>query len=232
MLTEKSPDKNSAIFVWFNNYAGVFLKTQTKTLVIDPVDVRARDFGHLDAVLITHEHYDHLDQRLVSEIQKLSQCDIIADQTSARSLRLVVPAEKLFEVREGDKTKIGEVGIAVQKCKHPAATPVTYVITTEDGLRIWHTADSSPFPEMAQIAKLESLDVVFCTVGIAPGASPQSGSEIAWLTKPKVAVPYHCNSAENQREFAQILKKELPKTTVVIPQLGKGYQVSKGEVKT
>jgi hypothetical protein len=62
-------------------------------------------------------------------------------------------------------------------------------------------------------AKEKSFDVVFCTVGIAPGASPETGFEIARLTKPQVAVPYHTNSAANQQKFAEILKKELPRST-------------------
>ncbi len=229
MLADKTPEKNSVIFVWLNNYAGVLLKTPTKTLLIDPVDVKARNFQQVDALLITHEHYDHLDQRLIVEIQKVTGCSIIADQTSAKRLRLLVADGKLIETREGDKTRIGGVEIKTEKCRHPAETPVTFQITSEDDLRIWHTADSLPYPEMAQIAKSGELDMVFCTVGIAPGASPETGSEIAWLTKPKVAVPYHSNTVENQRRFAQILRKELPKTTVVVPEVNKAYQISRGK---
>jgi hypothetical protein len=73
----------------------------------------------------------------------------------------------------------------------------------------------------------EKFDVVFCAVGIASGASSQSGFEIAWLTKPQVAVPYHAGSTANQTEFAQILKKELPRTACLIPEQNKIYQVSK-----
>jgi L-ascorbate metabolism protein UlaG (beta-lactamase superfamily) len=102
-------------------------------------------------------------------------------------------------------------------------------VASEDNVKVWHTADSSPFPEMAQIAKEEELDMVFCTVGIAPGTSAETGSQIAWLIKPKIAVPYHAGSVENQKKFAQILKQELPKTTCLIPEIGKLYMVVKGE---
>ncbi len=231
MLMDQAPEKNSIIFVWLNHYAGILLKTPTKTILIDPVDVRAKSFPNVDTILITHEHYDHLDQRLVAEIQKATGCQIIADQTSTRSLKQLIATEKVLESHVGDKHKIGEVTIQTEKCRHPAATPITFIITSEDGVKVWHTADSLPFPEMAEIGKLEEPDVVFCTVGIAPGTSPNSGFEIAWLTKPKVAVPYHSSSTVSQNEFAQILKKELPKTTVLIPEVGKAYQVSKGARK-
>ncbi len=227
MPVDKIPEKNSILFVWLNNYSGVLIKTPTKTLLIDPVDIKVRSFPQVDATLITHEHYDHLDQRLIADIQKATNCTVIADHTSAKSLRNTIPTEKLVETRAGEETKIGGVTIKAEKCKHQAATPITYIVTTEDGLKIFHTADSLPYPEMAAISQKEKLDVVFCTVGIAQTASPETGFEIAWLTKPKVAVPYHTNSAVNQKKFAELLRKDLPKTACVIPEVNKIYQISK-----
>ena len=232
MSVTKVPEKNTVFFVWINNYAGLLLKTPSKTLLIDPVEIKARNFPQVDAILISHEHYDHLDQRLVAELQKATSCLVIADSTSFRSLRNILPPEKLREIQTGEQTKIGEVVIKAEKAKHPAATPVTFIITSEDGVKIWHTSDSAPYPEMATIAQKEQLDVVFCTVGIAPGAAAETGFEIAWLTKPKVAVPYHSNTVVNQKKFAETLKRELPKTTCLIPEINKIYQISKGEKKT
>ncbi|MEM2118244.1 MAG: MBL fold metallo-hydrolase [Candidatus Bathyarchaeia archaeon] len=228
MSIEKSPAKNEILFVWFNRYAGVTLKTPSKTFVIDPVDVKAKNFQNVDAILITHEHYDHLDQPLISEIHKLTQCMVVADPTSARKLRNAIPSEKLQEVQPGSEVKIGEVSVKAEKCNHPpAATPTTFIITSEDGVKVFHTADSLPFPEMATMSEKEKFDVVFCTVGIAPGASPETGVEIARLTKPKVAVPYHTGSPADQKKFADLLKKEMPKVNCLIPEVGKIYQVGK-----
>jgi L-ascorbate metabolism protein UlaG (beta-lactamase superfamily) len=80
---------------------------------------------------------------------------------------------------------------------------------------------------MAKIGEKEKLDLIFCTVGIAPGTSPETGFEIARLTKPKVAVPYHTGSNNDLKRFAELLKKDLPKITCLIPETGKIYQVSK-----
>jgi len=228
MSIEKTPQKNEIMFVWFNRYAGVTIKTPSKTLVIDPVDVKPREFKKVDAILLTHEHYDHLDQALVSEIHKLTQCMVIADATSAKRLGNVIPREKLNETQRGSEIKLEGVTVKAEDCNHPpAATPVSFIITSEDGVKIFHTADSLPFPEMASISEKEKLDVVFCTVGIAPGTSPETGVEIAKLTKPKVAVPYHTGSPADQKKFAELLKKEMPKTTCLVPEVGKIYQVSK-----
>ena len=228
MSIKKSPTKNEILFVWFNRYAGVTIKTPSKTLLVDPVDVRPRDFKNVDAILITHEHYDHLDQLLVAEIHKLTGCMILADPTSAKRLRNTISSENLVEVQPSSEVKVGSVSVKGEKCSHPAATPVSFVITSEDGVKVYHTADSLPFPEMAAIGEKEKLDVVFCTVGaIAPGASPETGCDIARLTKPKVAVPYHTGSSADLKKFAEILKKDMPKVTCIVPEVGKIYQVTK-----
>ena len=227
MPITQTPEKNAILFVWFNNYAGVLIKTPSKTLIIDPVDIRARSFPDADAVLITHEHYDHLDPRLITEIQKATKCTIIADPASTQRLKHAIPPKNLQQIHPGEEIKIGEVSVKAEKCNHPATEPVTYIITSEDGVKIFHTADSMPYPELAAIGEKEKLDVVFCTVGIAPGTSPETGFEIARLTKPQIAVPYHTNSIAYQQQFAEILKKELPRTTCLIPELHKIYQVSK-----
>jgi L-ascorbate metabolism protein UlaG (beta-lactamase superfamily) len=228
MSIEKKPQKNEVLFAWFNRYAGVTIKTPAKTLVIDPVDVKSRSFQNIDAVLITHEHYDHLDQALVADIHKLTQCAVIADPTSFRRLRNTIPQEKLQEAQQGSETKLDDVTVKAEKSNHPpAATPLSFIITSEDGVKVFHTSDSLPYPEMAAMGERENLDVVFCTIGIAPGASPEAGVEIAKLTKPKVAVPYHTGSAADQKRFAELLKTELPKTHCLIPEVGKIYEVSK-----
>ena len=227
MSIQKIPEKNTVLFVWFNQYSGIVLKTPSKTLAIDPVDIKPQSLRNVDAILITHEHYDHLDPRLITEIQKATNCTIIADSASARKLQYAIPPEKLQEAKPGTEIRVGEVSVKAEICNHTAETPVTYIITSEDEVKVYHTADSLPFPELAAIGQREKFDVVFCTVGIAPGSTPQTGGEIARLTKPQVAVPYHTSSAASQREFEQIVKQELPRTACLIPEQNKIYQVSK-----
>ncbi len=228
MSIQKTPGANNIFFVWLNNYSGVLIKTPSKTLVIDPVDVKAKNFHTLDAILITHEAYDHLDQQLVAEMQKATGCTVIADAASAKKLQYAVPADKLQTTKSGMETKLGEVTVKTENCNNPQAkAPVTYIISSEDNVKVYHTADSLPFNELGLMAQKEQFDLVFCTVGITPGASPQTGFEVAWLTKPPLAVPYHTASVQNQKDFADLLRRKMPKTASLIPQQNKIYQVSK-----
>ncbi len=222
------PQKNEIAFKWFNNYAGITLKTPTTTLVIDPVDINSKDFPTIDAILITHEHYDHLDGLLVRKIHERTNCQVIADSTSTLKLKHSITPDSLNEMEPESETQIGDVTVKAEMCNHqPAKTPITFLITSAENVTVFHTADSLPFPEMKDICKKYKPDLTFCTVGIAPGASPATGAEIAKLVRSKVTVPYHSASKEDLIEFCRILKKEKIRTKCLIPEKGNTYIVGK-----
>lgn len=209
-LEAVTPKKGEVAFVWFNGYSGVTVKTPTKTLVVDPADIDPNVFKAVDAILVTHEHSDHLDEGIIREVHKRTDCLVAADSTSAKRLKDAVSGDKLFEMRMGKETKLGNVSVRAESFKHPAITPVSYLITTEDRVKVYHTGDSLPHPDMKHVGDRSPPDIVFCTVGApALGASPQSGLEIVRMVKPKMAVPYHEPIADLQK-FAELLAKETP----------------------
>jgi len=219
-----SPRKGEIAFVWFNPYSGVTLKTPTKTLLIDPAEIDPKNFRTVDAILVTHEHSDHCDPYVIKDIHKRTNCPVIADSTSVRKLKDIIPSNKLLEVTIGSEHRIDGIIIRAEPCKHPAATPVTYLITTEDNVKIYHSADSLPHPEMKQIGQRSPPDIAFVTVGTpAPGASPRTGIEIVKMLQPKAAVPYHAPTSELNR-FAQLLSQELPKVRCILIEQGKPYK--------
>jgi L-ascorbate metabolism protein UlaG (beta-lactamase superfamily) len=231
MSIQTTPEHNTIFFTWLNNYSCVLLKTPSKTLLFDPVDVKAKDFPTVDAILITHEHYDHLDTPLVASIQKNTDCAVIADPASTAKLQPSIPAGKLHEIRPGMKIALGQVTVKAHKSNHNAKAPNTYLITTEDNMEIFHTSDSNPYPEMGAMGQAQKIDIVFCTVGVSSSATAETGAEIAWLTKPGLAVPYHAGTVENQKRFEEIVKKKLKRTACLIPKQKEIYQVTKREDK-
>jgi len=216
--------KGEVAFLWFNNYSGVSLKTPSKTLVFDPVDVDPRIFKTVDFLLITHEHYDHFEEGMVREIYRRTKCAVVSDSTSARRLRDALPSDKLYEMRTGKEIKLDNITIRAEAYRHPAATPVSYLVTSEDGVKVYHTGDSLPSPDMRQIGERRSPDIVFCTAGSpAPGASPETGLEIVKMVKPKMAIPYHAPAAD-RRKFAEIISKEVPNVKCTVIERDKAYK--------
>ncbi|MEM2102412.1 MAG: MBL fold metallo-hydrolase [Candidatus Bathyarchaeia archaeon] len=226
------PKKGEVAFKWFNKYAGIAITTPTKTVIIDPADVNPKMFQTADAVLLTHEHYDHLDETVVKDIFQRTQCQVIADPTSTKRLKSIIPQNKLQETHVGAEHKVGEITIRTEPCNHPpAATPVTFLITSEDGVKIYHTADSLPFSEMKRLGEQLKPHIAFCTVAIAPAASPQNGVEIAKLVKPEIAIPYHTASKADLTRFAEILSKQAPYIKSQIIEQGKTYKYPMREMR-
>jgi L-ascorbate metabolism protein UlaG (beta-lactamase superfamily) len=223
-LDNTSPKKGEIAFIWFNAYAGVAIKTPSKTLLVDPAEIDPKMFKSADMILITHEHSDHLDEYVIKDIYKRTNCHVIADSTSYRRLKGIIASDKLLEAQVGSTHKIGNITVKAEVCKHPAASPVTYLITTEDGLKIFHSADSVPHPDMKQIGDTNPPDIAFVTVGApAPGASPKTGLEIVKMVKPKTAVPYHAPKTE-LKAFTELLAKEMPKVKGMLIEMGKHYK--------
>jgi len=208
---------------WLNDYACVLVEAPGARLIVDPVDIRPEDVGAVDAILITHEHYDHLDADLVATVQSKTGCLVVADPTSSKLLSRYVAGNKLITVQPGSQISVGEAKVLVEECNHPpASTPVTFLIRVA-GITIYHTADSLPFPRMADIGAQHKPDVVFCTVSIAPGTSPATGAEIAKLTKPKVAIPYHTKRLADLERFCDLLAREAPEIRCVVLEKGQPF---------
>lgn len=195
---------------WFNNYSGVVVKTPTSTLIFDPVGVRLGDVPRADVIVVTHEHYDHFEVRFTRDLQRQTNAVVVTTPFVANQLR-VVPEDKLRAMKVGDALTIRGVGLNAEHSDHPGRQPLTFILTTENNLRVYHSSDSRPFPEMRGIGERYKPDIALCTVGIAPGASPRSGAEIAKLVRPRVAIPYHTDRLRSLQEFAEILKREAPK---------------------
>lgn len=206
-------DKNSLsrgqiAITWLNKYSGILMRSPHIGIVVDPVEVDESILTDIDAILVTHEHYDHLDEGTVIDLQSKISCQVICDKASYDRLSAAISAGKLSVANVRDEFQIKDATIHAEKSSHPAEAPVTYLITSEDGVTLYHTSDSLPFKEMADIGKKYDVDVCLCTIGIAPKATPKAGAEIAALVKPKLAIPYH---GEGQKEFVTALGKIAPK---------------------
>lgn len=209
MTVEKTSLGRGQIAVtWFNKYSGILMRSPHVSMVVDPVELDESSMTGVDAILITHEHYDHLDEGTVIDLQSRSNCQVICDKASFDRLSAAIPANRLLAASVKDKFPVKDALIIAEKSSHPAEAPLTYLLTSEDGVTLYHTSDSLPYREMADLGKKYDVDVCLCTVGIAPKATPKTGAEIATLVKPRLAIPYH---GEGQKEFVEILAKSAPR---------------------
>ncbi|MEM2927252.1 MAG: MBL fold metallo-hydrolase [Candidatus Bathyarchaeia archaeon] len=193
----------------FNEYSGTIVKTPGLTTVFDPVGIGLGELPRTDLIVVTHEHYDHLDGRLVASLQARDGATVATTPFVARQLR-GIPSDRLKPMKPGEELDIRGLKLNAEVSDHPGNQPLTFVLTTEDGIRIYHSSDSRPYPGMRGLGDKYKPDIALCTVGIAPGTSPRSGVEVARLVKPKVAIPYHTDDERALEEFVRILAEQEP----------------------
>ncbi|HEV3505657.1 MAG TPA: MBL fold metallo-hydrolase [Actinomycetes bacterium] len=169
-------------------HACVLLDTGSTRLLIDP-GVFSADFEgerNLDAILITHQHFDHLDaNRLPDLVAANPDARLIVDPGSAEQVaELGLTAQT---ARPGDRLTVGGSTVDVVGGDHavihqdlPRIPNVGYFV---DGGAFYHPGDSFFVPG-------ERVDVLGLPTG-APWLKAGEAVDYLRAVAPRVAVPIH-----------------------------------------
>jgi L-ascorbate metabolism protein UlaG (beta-lactamase superfamily) len=159
--------------------------------------VSAEAYRAVDAVLISHAHWDHLDPRSLAQLGPGVR--LVVPRGVTRILRRRRP-DDVIEIEVGETVEVGGVGVSATPAEHDAGrgplglkTPALgYVIGGSK--RIYFAGDTDLFPGMADLAPLDLalLPVAGWGPTLPPGhLDPRRAAEGLRLLKPKTAVPIH-----------------------------------------
>lgn len=150
----------------------------------------ATDFPKADAILVTHEHYDHLDKAAIDALRKdetvmvtNANCKKILGwgQALSNGKAMVFLQDVMLEAVPAYNTTEGHTRF------HPKGRDNGFVLTL-DGLRIYIAGDTEDIPEMAE---LKDIDVAFLPVNQPYTMTPEQCIAAAKVINPKVLIPYH-----------------------------------------
>jgi L-ascorbate metabolism protein UlaG (beta-lactamase superfamily) len=170
-------------------HACVLLSTDSARLLFDP-GVFSTDFEsvrELSAILITHQHFDHLDgNRLPALVEANPDAALVVDEDTVPELEKLGLSPTTI-ARPGDTLTFGETGVAVVGGRHatihpdiPPPTNAGYVV--EHGA-FYHPGDSFFVPE-------QEIDVLGLPVS-APWLKTSEVVDFVRAVGPRVAVPIH-----------------------------------------
>jgi L-ascorbate metabolism protein UlaG (beta-lactamase superfamily) len=175
-----------------------------KVVHVDPVSMYA-DYAALpkaDIILITHEHFDHLDAKAINLISK-ADTSIVINLSSAKNLPDAAVL-KNGETRTVAGIKIEAVPAYNHKEPfHPKGNGNGYVLTFGDK-RVFVAGDTENVPE---IKALKSIDVAFLPMNQPYTMKPDQVADVAKAMQPKVLYPYHFSETDTG-QLVNLLKDE------------------------
>jgi len=206
--------RNDAKITWLG-HDGFKIESQGETLVIDPFKLKRN--VPADFVLISHEHFDHLNHEDLKKVMKPNQTIVVSIASARDEVNKVSPKE-FKVVKPGDKIKLGTFDIRAVpayntnkfaepgKPFHPKQDgKVGYVITTKSGVSIYHTGDSDLIPEMDNLRPEIALLPVSGTYVMTVDEAVEATSRI----KPKVAIPMHYGAIVGSEDDAKKFKNRV-----------------------
>lgn len=188
-----------------------------KIIHVDPVGEMA-DYKKLpkaDIILITHEHFDHLDVKAVEKI-RTAKTKVVVNENGAQKLKGGII------MRNGDTKEVGGVKIEAVPAYnivhmrapgvpyHPKGAGNGYVVTLGDK-RIYVAGDTENIPEMKD---LKAIDIAFLPMNLPYTMTPEMVAHAAKAFKPKVLYPYHYGETDPTKAAA--LLKDHPEIEVRI----------------
>ncbi|MDH2997029.1 multidrug transporter [Pasteurellaceae bacterium LFhippo2] len=161
----------------FNNAAPTSLPFVMQRYQDAPIDVKS--LPEIDVVLITHDHYDHLEAPSMRYLADKAKRFVVPLGVGSRLLSWGVPADKITELGWEDSTQVGDVKLTAEKSLHyssrwtndrNSALWVSYAFESPTQ-RIYWSGDSGYGKHFAEIGKKYGhFDVAFIEMDAAnPG---------------------------------------------------------------
>src|SRR5450755_3971704 len=134
----------------------------------------------LDAIFVTHGHADHIGDAV--PLAKRFKCPIVA-----------IPETAAWLAKQGvDNTiNMNKGGIAEGENRVYGGEAAGYVLTFDNGIRIYHAGDTTVFSDMKIIADLYHPDVVMLPIGDHYTMDPLQAAYAIRMMNAKVVIPMH-----------------------------------------
>jgi L-ascorbate metabolism protein UlaG (beta-lactamase superfamily) len=191
-----------------------------RVIHVDPVGEYA-DYQTLpkaDLILITHEHRDHLDAKVVELLRQPSTRVLLNQAGASQVPRGIVMKNGEMKTEDGLQIEAVPAYNLVHlrpdgEPFHPKGDGNGYIITF-GGKRVYVAGDTENTPEMKA---LKNIDIAFLPMNLPYTMTPEMVGDAARAFKPKILYPYHYGSTDTGRLVD--LLKDSPEIEVRIRKL-------------
>jgi L-ascorbate metabolism protein UlaG (beta-lactamase superfamily) len=198
------------LVISFLGHGSLMMTYVGKTIHIDPVSSEA-DYEKLpkaDIILITHEHYDHLDLKAVNSIKTAATKIVGTSEVASQIPGIVVMKNGNLQMVDGLQIEAVPAYNIVNmhapgKPFHPKGVGNGYIVTFGDK-RLYIAGDTENTAEMKE---LRNIDIAFLPMNLPYTMTPEMVADAAKVFKPKILYPYHYGETDTAK-LVTLLKGE------------------------
>jgi len=188
--------------ITFVGHGTLMFTFEGKIIHVDPVS-READYTKMpkaDLILVTHEHGDHLDPKVINMLRKEGTQLVLTKICAEKVAGGIVMKNGDVQTIQGLKIEAVPAYNIVHKRSsgepyHPKGQGNGYVITFGDK-KVYVAGDTENTPEMKQ---LENIDIAFLPMNVPYTMTPEMVADAAKAFKPKILYPYHYGQTDPQR---------------------------------
>ena len=193
------PTAQGDLEITFLGHASLMMTFGGRTIHVDPYGDVA-DYGSLpkaDLVLVTHEHFDHLDPSALKAILKKDTVVVGSKSCAGKLPGAVILANGESRTAVGFSVKaVPAYNILHERSKgnpfHPKSAGNGYVVTFGDK-QVYIAGDTENTPEMKA---LRGIDIAFLPMNLPFTMSPEQVADAARAFRPKILYPYHTGETD------------------------------------
>jgi len=189
--------KKHDLKIYFVGHGTLMFTWGDLVIHVDPVSDFA-DYSTMpraDVILITHQHYDHLEKKALEKVYTKST-KIFLDKESAESLGkgTVMNNGDVVSISEDITLKAVPAYNTTEERKqfHPEGRDNGYLVSF-DSFNVYVAGDTEPIPEMSELGR---IDVAFLPMNQPYTMTPEQVAEAVKVIKPDILYPYHFGSTD------------------------------------
>jgi L-ascorbate metabolism protein UlaG (beta-lactamase superfamily) len=211
---------------WFS-HSNFLLQADGVRVLIDPffagnpkAPVTWQSVGKVDAVLVTHDHGDHVGQA-VDICRETGAKLVCLFDLAAKMQAEGVPGGQILGMNMGGTVEAAGVHVKMVQAFHSSATgaPAGYILTFPGGFCAYHSGDTALFSDMKLFRRFFDIDLAMLPVGGWFTMDAREAAVACSFLGCRMVAPMHWGTfpilAQNTDAFAAALKEQAPETKLL-----------------